>query len=104
MLFSSPLAMMVGSGMVLTLPSERCLACVTLSQRRFSFHVPLTLTPSDSGRRLEKLSSQDPKVCMIVIETESELDLLLVTITTHWNVFHMTTSTFTSCYYSATLQ
>jgi hypothetical protein len=57
---------MVGSGMVLTLCGERRPACVSLSQRRYSFHVPLTLTPSDSGRRLEKLSAQDPKVhtCM----------------------------------------
>ncbi len=55
-------ALMVGSGMVLTLCGERRPACVSLSQRRYSFHVPLTLTPSDSGRRLEKLSAQDPKV------------------------------------------
>ena len=57
-----PLALMVGSGMVLTLPKDNCPACVSLSQRRSSIHVPLTLTPSDSGRRLEKLSAQDPKV------------------------------------------
>ena len=60
-------ALMVGSGMVLTLSGERRPACVSISQRRSSFHVPLTLTPSDSGRRLEKLSAQDPKVHEIAI-------------------------------------
>ena len=62
-----PTALMVGSGMVLTLPSESHPVCVSLSQRRSSINVPLTLTPSDSGRRLEKLSSQDPKVSVSVI-------------------------------------
>ena len=73
-LFSA--ALMVGSGMVLTLSGERRPACVSLSQRRSSFHVPLTLTPSDSGRRLEKLSAQDPKVgrCVLMLRTHAHED------------------------------
>lgn len=62
--FSSILiAVFSGSNILLTVKEDPRPACVSLSYHRSSAaQVSLTLRKTDSGRRLEKLSSQDPKV------------------------------------------
>ena len=57
---------MVESSIVLTTAMDSQLVHVGLTRKKgsssSSTHNPLTLTHSDSGRRLEKLSAQDVKV------------------------------------------
>jgi hypothetical protein len=55
---------MVNSAVVLTTSQDSRLVYVSLGQKRVSSssHNPLTLTHSDSGRKLEKLSAQDLRV------------------------------------------
>ncbi len=54
---------MVDRTIVLTLAEDRRPVSVSLSGRRLSgAPIPLTLTQSDSGKKLEKLSAHDPKV------------------------------------------
>ncbi|XP_064395899.1 WD repeat-containing and planar cell polarity effector protein fritz homolog [Halichondria panicea] len=56
-------AMFSGSHIFLTLSENPRPGIVSLSHRRTSAaQVPLTLQKTDSGRRLDKLSAQDPKV------------------------------------------
>lgn len=55
--------MFSGSHIFLTLSENPRPGIVSLSHRRTSAaQVPLTLQKTDSGRRLDKLSAQDPKV------------------------------------------
>ncbi len=54
---------MVDRSIILTLVEDRRPVCVSLSGRKSTgVPIPLTLTQSDSGRKLEKLSTHDPKV------------------------------------------
>ena len=56
-------ALVVDSSIVLTLVKDRRPVCVSLSPKRFSgAPASLTLSHTSSGRKLEKLSTFDPKV------------------------------------------
>ena len=58
-------AVIAGSSIVVTVAEDHRPAIISLSQKRtVGSPTPLTLTQTDSGRRLEKLSSVDPKVCL----------------------------------------
>lgn len=62
-------ALVLGNSIMLTLAKDPRPVCVSLSVKRTGVvPVPLTLTQTDSGRRLDKLSTRDPKVTYLNVK------------------------------------